>query len=222
MVEPGNKSIKRKMDNSVKELQCCVTHCDLPLDQAYWNKSWEQGETGWDTGFASPAITEYMAQYPHKDAAILIPGCGNAYEAEYLLENGFTNITLIDIAPKAVELLKEKFENSGRVKVICEDFFLHEGHYDLIIEQTFFCAVPVSRRKEYAEKTAALLNENGKLIGVLFDRTFEQQGPPFGGCPCEYKPVFEPHFHIKTMDPCYNSIPSRKSTEVFIHLIKKQ
>lgn len=210
------------MDNNEKELQCCVTHCDRPLDQDYWNSCWEQSETGWDIGFASPAITEYLAQYPNKDAAILIPGCGNAYEAEYLLEHGFTNITLIDIAPKAVERLQERFREATAIQVLCEDFFLHESHYDLVLEQTFFCAIPPSRRKEYAEKMAALLNENGKLVGVLFDKTFEQDGPPFGGCPCEYKPVFEPHFHIRTMDACYNSIPPRKDSEVFIQLVKKQ
>lgn len=204
-----------------KDIQCCVTQCENPLDQNYWNERWQKNETGWDVGYASPAITEYMAQYPDKNVAILIPGCGNAYEAEFLLANGFTDITLIDISAKAVETLKEKFINETSVKVLCEDFFRHKGKYDLIIEQTFFCAIPPSRRKEYSEKTASLLNENGKIIGVLFDRTFEQNGPPFGGCPYEYKPIFEPHFVIKTMEKCHNSIPPRVDTEVFINLVKK-
>lgn len=209
------------MDKQEKEMQCCVTHCDRPLNQAYWDAQWDNNQMGWDIGYASPAITTYMAQYPDKNAAILIPGCGNAYEAEYLLANGFTNVTLIDIAPKAVALLKEKFADTPQVKVLCEDFFQHQGNYNLIIEQTFFCAIPPSARKDYAEKTASLLTENGKIIGVLFDRKFEQQGPPFGGCPCEYKPVFEPYFTVQIMDECYNSIPPRANSEVFINLIKK-
>ena len=203
------------------EIQCCVTHCDNPIDQKYWNARWEKSETGWDIGYASPAITEYLKQYSNKNAAILIPGCGNAYEAAFLVENGFTDITLIDIAPKAVEMLKKNFTNSPQVKIICEDFFLHEGKYDLIVEQTFFCAIPPSRRKEYANKAFDLLNDKGKIIGLLFDRNFEQQGPPFGGCPCEYKPIFEPYFRIKIMETCYNSIPARTNTEVFINLEKK-
>lgn len=205
-----------------KNVQCCVTQCENPLDQAYWNTRWQNKEMGWDIGYASPAITEYMAQYSNKNAAILIPGCGNAYEAEYLVVNGFTNITLIDIAPKAVEVLNAKFINIPQITVLCEDFFQHQGNYDLIIEQTFFCAIPPDRRKEYAEKAASLLNENGKIIGMLFDTTFEKQGPPFGGCPCEYKPIFEPHFSIKTMEKCYNSIPPRADSEVFINLIKNK
>jgi len=64
-------------------------------------------------------------------------------------------------------------------------------------------------------------NFNGKIIGVLFEKQFDQPFPPFGGCPCEYKPIFEPHFVIKTMDECYNSIPPRAKSEVIINLIKK-
>ncbi|MFN9709985.1 MAG: methyltransferase domain-containing protein [Bacteroidota bacterium] len=199
------------------ETVCCVTQCDVPLDQTYWDTRWEKGETGWDIGYAATAITEYMSKYPDKNAAILIPGCGNAYEAEWLATQGFTNITLIDIAPKAVARLKEKFQNTPEVKVLCEDFFQHEAKYDLMIEQTFFCAIPPFKRKDYVKKAASLLHANGKIIGVLFDKTFEQPGPPFGGCACEYKPLFEPFFVIHKMEACYNSIPPRAGSELFIH-----
>ena len=205
-----------------KELQCCVTQCDSPLDQNYWDAQWESKQTGWDVGTPTPAITEYMSQYANKNAAILIPGCGNAHEAEYLVANGFTDITLIDIAPNAVKLLAAKFVDTPQVKVLCEDFFTHTGSYDLMIEQTFFCAIPPNRRKEYAAQAAKLLKKDSKIIGLLFDSTFEKQGPPFGGCPCEYKPIFEPFFTVRTMDECHNSIPARANTEVFINLEKKQ
>lgn len=126
------------MSSEEKDIHCCVTQCENPLDQNYWDERWQKNETGWDIGQASPAIVEYMKQYPNKNANILIPGCGNAYEAEFLIASGFTNITLIDIAPKAVEALKAKFTDKAQVKVLCEDFFQHKGNYDLIIEQTFF------------------------------------------------------------------------------------
>ena len=209
------------MQKEEKESACCITQCDNPLDQTYWNTRWERGETGWDIGYAAPAITEYMKKYHDKNASILIPGCGNAYEAEWLAGQGFMNITLVDIAPKAVDQLKEKFQHIPVINVLCEDFFQHAGSYDMIIEQTFFCAIPPIRRKEYVQKAASLLKSNGKIIGVLFDKTFEQAGPPFGGCACEYKPIFEPFFMIHKMESCYNSIPPRAGTELFIHLEKK-
>lgn len=209
------------MDKAEKKPQCGVTQCENPLDQSYWDLRWERNETGWDIGYASPAIAAYMMQYPDKNARILIPGCGNAYEAEYLVSNGFTDITLVDVAPKAVELLKVKFAGRPQITILCEDFFRHNGCYDLIIEQTFFCAIPPYRRKEYAEKAASLLKDNGKIIGVLFDTGFEKQGPPFGGYALEYKAIFEPAFTVKTMSECYNSIAQRAGTEVFINLIKR-
>lgn len=186
----------------------------------YWDYRWQNNETGWDIGAASPPIVEYMDQYPDKNARILIPGCGNAYEAEWLLANDFKNITLIDIAPKAVENLKEKFRNQPQIKILCADFFQHEGLYDLIIEQTFFCAIPRSRRLEYAAKTAALLSTQGKVIGLLFDKDFHQNHPPFGGNPIEYRKIFAPHFQIKTMEPSKNSIAPRAGSEVFFILKK--
>ncbi|WP_374328961.1 methyltransferase domain-containing protein [Soonwooa sp.] len=210
-------------ENKNQDLKCCVTQCDLPLDKKYWDTRWENQETAWDVGYASTAITDYMDKIKDKNISILIPGCGNAYEAEYLLKNGFQNITLIDIAPKAVEILQSKFRNDPQIKVVLGDFFEHQGEYDLMLEQTFFCAIPPSMRQDYAKKSAELLQPNGKIVGVMFDAVFEHQGPPFGGCPCEYKLIFEAYFKIKKMEECYNSIPPRKGSEVFVELevIKK-
>jgi SAM-dependent methyltransferase len=190
-------------------------------DRNYWDQRWLTNETGWDMGHAAPPLETYLGQYVNKQAAVLIPGCGNAYEAVCMKDQGFTNITLIDIAPAAVQRLQHKFDGIAGMQIFCEDFFAHEGQYDLIIEQTFFCAIAAERRPEYAAKAAALLRPEGKLVGVLFDTIFKKQGPPFGGSASEYRAVFEPYFTIKTMAPCINSIDPRAGTELFINLIKK-
>jgi hypothetical protein len=51
-------------------------------------------------------IKNYIDTLKDKDIAILIPGCGNTYEAAYLLEQGFTNVT-IDIAPTLVKNIEQ-------------------------------------------------------------------------------------------------------------------
>ncbi|MFN0290418.1 methyltransferase domain-containing protein [Pedobacter helvus] len=191
------------------------------LDQSFWNSRWQNQQTGWDIGMASPAIIAYMAQYLNKNAAILIPGCGNAHEANWLLENGFTNITLIDIAPKAVAMLKAKYDKTPVINVILGDFFEHTGQYDLIIEQTFFCAIDPKLREKYVAQSSALLKPKGKIIGLLFSIDFERNGPPFGGNTSEYQALFEKHFSIKAIENCYNSIKPRANTEVFINFVKK-
>lgn len=191
------------------------------LDKNYWDSRWANAETGWDIGYASPAIVKYMEDYPDKNAAILIPGCGNAYEAISLVAMGFQHIVLLDISEQAVSRLRERFGATPEVKLVCGDFFQHTEAYDLIIEQTFFCALNPSLRSAYVCKAASLLKEGGRLMGLLFDRDFEAAGPPFGGHKQEYLTLFSPHFHIHKMDPCYNSIPPRAGFELFINLLKK-
>ncbi len=193
------------------------------LNQAYWNQQYEQGNTGWNIGTVSTPLKSYFDQLTHKNLSILIPGGGNGHEAEYLLSLGFTNISILDIAPKAIAALEVRFEGQiGKtLHLILGDFFDHLGQYDLIIEQTFFCALDPSLRQAYVEKMAALLSNNGRLSGLLFDAQFPV-GPPFGGNKQEYQDLFSTHFNFKKLAPCYNSIPQRMGNECFIIATKKQ
>lgn len=192
------------------------------LNQAFWNEKWETRKTGWDIGMPSPAIVEYLIRNVYKNAAILIPGCGNAYEAQFLLDHGYTNISLIDISTVANELLREKFKSNPEVKIYCENFFEHEGQYDIIVEQTFFCALNPDLRADYVKKTAELLKNDGSIIGLLFNRKFENPGPPFGGIQEEYKELFKDNFDLKVLETAENSILPRKGSELFIHFKKKK
>lgn len=187
-----------------------------------WELRWQTGQTGWDIGQASPALTAYADQIPpeRRNLRVLIPGCGNGYEAVYLLQSGFSNITMVDIAPTAVRRLEERLNAAvpgwpEALEVRCADFFTLDGPFDLILEQTFFCALPPHLRPAYAQKMNELLAPGGRLAGVLFDRDFDG-GPPFGGHASEYRQLFAPLFRIKTLAPCYNSIAPRAGAEVFI------
>ena len=192
------------------------------MSEEYWNNLYDTNETGWNIGFPSPPIKEYVDQLQTKDMPILIPGCGNAYEAEYLLAQGFSNITLIDIAPSLTAALEIKFSQDigKRIRIITDDFFNHDGSYQLILEQTFLSALDPSLRTKYADKMHSLLLQGGHLAGVLFNQVFED-GPPYGGTVAEYKLLFEKKFEIKTLELCYNSIERRKGSEVFINLVAK-
>jgi SAM-dependent methyltransferase len=194
---------------------------NLALDENYWSNRYDDGTAVWDLGEVSPPLKNYIDQLTDKNTRILIPGCGNTHEADYLLKLGFTNITVIDIAPALVANLKEKYKDDPNIKIILGDFFKHEGEYDLVLEQTFFCAIDPSLRKDYVAKMPGLLAPNGKLVGVLFNRRFEEQGPPFGGTKDEYEPMFAKDFILKTFEPCYNSFIKRKDSELFINLVKK-
>lgn len=195
----------------------------IELNAQFWDQLYQHQLTGWDLGAASPALKDYIDRLPDKDISILIPGCGNAYEAAYILEQGFSNLTLIDIAPSPVKHLLERFEKyiGQELTLIAGDFFKHQGQYDLILEQTFFCALDPSLRKRYADHMHRLLKPGGKLAGLMFDRSFEG-GPPFGGSSAEYRELFSPTFDIMILEPCANSVKPRMGSEVFIELTPKQ
>ncbi len=203
----------------MNKIQCCVQSCDRPLDQEYWDIQYKAKTTGWDLGEISPPIKNYINTIQNKDARILIPGCGNSYEAEYLLEKGFTNITVVDIAPTLVAAISQKFKHHNNIKIIHGDFFQIEGNYDLILEQTFFCALPPPMRQKYVWKMHQLLSDEGMLAGLLFDRTFEVS-PPFGGSKTEYENLFKGAFDFLKIEQTNDSVIPRACSELFFEFRK--
>lgn len=203
----------------MEEEKCCVVSCENPLNQEYWDTQYKVKATGWDIGSVSGPIKTIIDTLENKNSSILIPGCGNSYEAEYLLKQGFTNFTVIDIAPTLVAAISEKFADNENIKVILGDFFELEGKYDLIIEQTFFCALSPTMRQKYVWKMHQLLSDNGKIKGVLFNRDFDVS-PPFGGNKAEYEQLFAAAFDLVKLELCQNSIEKRTNSELVIDFQK--
>ena len=186
------------------------------LDATYWNGRYDTKATGWDIGYVSTPLKIYIDQLENKEISILIPGAGSAYEAEYLWQLGFKNTFIIDISEKAVEQFKKRYPSFPAHQIYINDFFEHQGQYDLILEQTFFCALDPSLRKNYVQKMKSLIKPAGKLVGLLFKNEFPFEGPPFGGTITEYKQLFDRDFDIQVLEECTNSIKPREGSELFL------
>ncbi len=192
----------------------------LEFDETFWSSRYRSGTTGWDIGSASPPIYQYLCQIDTKSVEVLVPGAGSAYEVAMAWQLGFAKIHLLDISSIPIQGFLERFPLFPAAQVHHQDFFDHSGKYDLILEQTFFCALAPVLRATYAEKMHSLLKPGGRLVGVLFNREFGSEGPPFGGTAEEYLAYFQPYFEIDTFEFCYNSIPQRAGSELFINLRK--
>jgi len=193
----------------------------MKLNSNYWEERYQNNETGWDTGKITPPLQDYIDQIENKSIHILIPGGGNSYEFEYLISCGFKNTHVLDFAKNPLENIKKRMALLDDKQLIHSDFFEHSGQYDLIIEQTFFCALEPHLRAQYAEKMKALLKPKGKLVGLLFQFPLTEVGPPFGGSKEEYFTLFENDFYIKRIETAYNSIKPRKGNELFFIFEKK-
>tara|TARA_R110002051_G_scaffold91370_3_gene160736 strand:- start:227 stop:820 length:594 start_codon:yes stop_codon:yes gene_type:complete len=191
----------------------------LKEEQNYWTVRYIEQHTGWDIGYPSTPIKDYVDQFSDKSIQILIPGAGNAYEAEYLWNAGFKNVHILDISEIPLNQFKIRNPDFPSSNIHQADFFEFKGQYDLIIEQTFFCSiVPTdTKRNEYAKHMAELLKPNGKLAGLWFNipLTGDMEKRPFGGNKELYTKYLSPYFKTITFDPCYNSIPPRQGKELF-------
>lgn len=191
------------------------------LNSNFWNSLYLNNDFKWDAGKITTPLKEYFDQLTNKELKILIPGAGNSHEAEYLFGNGFKNIFVLDYAPEPLKNIKKRCSNFPNENLIQIDFFEHTGQYDLIIEQTFFCAIDIKLRPSYAKHMHTLLKPDGKLVGLLFTKVPEIDAPPFGGTKEEFLSYFNPYFTIKTFELCYNSIKPRENRELFINLVKR-
>lgn len=191
------------------------------LNDQYWNDRWKNGETAWDIGYASPAIVAFIETLTSKNVRILIPGCGNAYEAEYLHSQGFTDVTVVDFAAEALAQFAKRVPNFPKEHLVQSDFFLIENrNYDVVLEQTFFCALDPSLRTRYVSKMHEVLKENGVLGGLFFDDPIGGSTPPFGATTEEYLSFFGDHFSIRILERCTNSIVPRAGRELWFEFVK--
>lgn len=193
----------------------------MDLSEKKWDKRYQNNDIGWDLGEISTPIKTYFDQLENKELKILIPGGGNSYEAEYLFKLGFKNVFVIDLSKTAIENIKKRVLNFPALQLIHGNFFELDNKFDLIIEQTFFCAIDPKLREKYTLKMHQLLKPNGKVVGVLFNVPLNKDRPPFGGHKNEYINYFSPYFNIDFIDKCYNSFGNRKNRELFIKLRKK-
>ncbi|ARV16887.1 methyltransferase domain-containing protein [Polaribacter sp. SA4-12] len=192
----------------------------MNLSEDFWENKYKANNIGWDLGEVSPPLKTYFDQLTNKDLKILIPGGGNSYEAEYLFNKGFKNVYVVDLSKTALDNVKKRVPSFPLSQLIHANFFDLNHTFDLVIEQTFFCAIDPKLREKYAVKMKDLLIRNGKLIGLLFDAKLNEDHPPFGGNTEEYISYFESHFTMDIFTKCYNSFHNRQEMELFVKFIK--
>ena len=192
--------------------------------QEDWQRHYDEGDLGWDLGQVAPPFIKLYESNTIVPGKTLVPGCGRGHEVIYLAENGF-EVTAVDYSSGAVNHLNSTVqEHKLKCKVLHMDFFgidsAHNGIYDLLIEQTFFCAISPERRPSYVSTVARVLKQGGMLAG-LFYHTGEEGGPPFNTTREDILKHFSGSFEIQQLSKSEDSAEQRKNKEWLVILVKK-
>lgn len=195
-------------------------------DAAFWAELYRTGDTGWDQGGPSPGLVDFLKNdvgagraVPQPSGRALVPGCGRGHDARALAAAGFDVIGL-DVVKNAVQEATRIAKSERLTKILFKQAdFLNlpdrlRGPYDLIFENTFFCAIDPAHRDRYVESAASLLKPGGFLLGVFYNIQPET-GPPFGATRDELLDRFSRRFTL-ILDRVPRSIPRREGKELLM------
>ena len=188
------------------------------LSAKYWEQRYVDKNTGWDVGDVVPQWKAFFKDFRASDKGkrILVPGAGLGHEVEYLHRTGFQDVHILDWSSSAIESFQQRLPTFPSTHCHVGDFFEHSGQYDMIVEQTFFCAIDFKLRDQYVLAVDNLLAEEGQWAAMLFNMRFDGEGPPFGGSIDEYIDLFRGVFKELVIDENPISIDPRKGREVFM------
>lgn len=193
----------------------------LPEAARGWNDRYAEGSTGWDLGEAPPVVRrvsqDVVEARRSQDSAtpprVLVPGCGRGHDAIGWAQAGAT-ATGLDFAPLALEAARRLSERAGLpVSWVLGDVFdlpdALAGTFDVVWEQTCFCAIDPGQRRAYAESMTRALAPGGVLLG-LFWRHGREGGPPFNVTPEDVQTAFEGLMTLESVEEVPDSVPSRQ------------
>ncbi|MGF6775774.1 methyltransferase domain-containing protein [Paraburkholderia sp. GAS334] len=175
-----------------------------PNSPAFWDERFKSGFMPWDQAGVPSAFTAFAAR--HAGESVLIPGCGSAWEALVLAQEG-RQVRAIDFSPNAVATAREQLGAHGAV-VEQADFFSYEPPFTpaWIYERAFLCALPKARWGDYAQRMATLLPAGALLAGFYFLGA-TPKGPPFGIERPELEALLLPHFELIEDEAVADSVP---------------
>jgi hypothetical protein len=150
------------------------------LFAADWERMWLDGvPPGSRFDIAAPNATLQRLIRDRPDVVpaagrALVPGCGRGHDVA-ALASATRLATGLDIAPTAVDEARRYCAQHypaqfPYMRIECADFFALDAEpaFDVAYDLTFLCALPPSRRNEWAQKYASIIRPGGTLITIQY------------------------------------------------------
>jgi SAM-dependent methyltransferase len=185
-----------------------------PADPAAWDARYREQNTPWDLGDAPPALRRLLGSLPPGRLRVLVPGAGPGHDAIAWARAGH-DVVAVDFAPSAVAAARARARKAGvSLEVVEADVFAlppeFAGAFDVVWEQTCYCAIPLDRRRAYATAMARALKPGGVFLGLLWHHG-QEGGPPFDVTVADVRGDLAEAFEEVSIEPVVDSVESRAS-----------
>lgn len=148
----------------------------LPLQQDYWELIYSNNshtDLSWYQSVPKISL-ELINQYaPTKESKIIDIGCGESFLVDSLIDQGYKNLTLLDLSPKALKNVQQRLQDTGPIPLsIIGDVLsveLESNKYDIWHDRAcFHFLTKEDDIQKYLEKTLHALSDKGKVILSTF------------------------------------------------------
>jgi SAM-dependent methyltransferase len=193
-----------------------------PSQAAFWEHLYRDDDAGWEIGRAAPPLAAYFKKRENSPAGLrtLVIGCGRGHEARLLAGLG-ARVTAIDLATRAIAAAQAATPADVHIDFRVHDLFAPLGQrFDLVVEHTCFCAIEPTRRDEYVQRVADLLDAGGALVGLFYDHG-RAGGPPHTTSAEELRERFEGSFVIEALAPAEGSVLAREGQELLGRFVRR-
>jgi SAM-dependent methyltransferase len=193
-------------------------------DSSFWNAQYEKTNPspGWDLGTYHPSLPHLLSQLKLSKSRILILGCGKGHDGAFLARQGHL-VTLVDFSEEALKQGQKLYQDIPGLEWVCGDILdpklpVKNGVYDIILEHTCFCAIPIHHRQDLVRLWLQKLKPGGHLMGLFFS-FWQTHQPPYGSTEWEIRKRLTHHFKPLYWQRLHTPLTpdSRKGSEFFVY-----
>lgn len=147
--------------------------------RAHWEQVFQTKDTtkvSWYQSVPETSLKLIDSLNLPKASKIIDAGCGDSFLPDFLLEKGFTDITLVDISEKALDVVNSRLGKTEKIKCQAADItcFIPDKKFDLWHDRAVFHFLNDKEDIENYVQTVSISINSG---GYLIIGTFSNNGP---------------------------------------------
>jgi SAM-dependent methyltransferase len=188
-------------------------------DDTDWNARYRARDTPWDHGKAHPELVHWLSEHRFS-GEVLVPGCGRGYDVCAIAKTG-TRVLGVDIANEAIYSAQRRDKNAHfQVADILTPPPEWAARFSGAFEHTCYCAISPSRRRDYAQSLATVIQPGGIFLACFYMNPDAEKGPPFPTCREELDQFFHPYFRLHHEWVPSHTYPGREGRELFRQYVR--